>query len=111
MTTQSVKKNNAVIADLEEYISELEETLVYVRERKPAVQVVEVAKGGKMQECLDVFKKFHPQHISVHKIATEMNVNERNVSSLMTYLRQGKLHDKCYEICTDSKKLKFIANL
>lgn len=111
MTKQTVKKNDAVISELEDYIAELEETLVYVRERKPEVQIVEVTKGGQMQACLNVFKKFHPQHISVHKIATEMNINERNVSTLMTYLRKGKLHGVCYEICTDSKKLKFIANL
>lgn len=111
MTNQNVKKNAAVIKELEEYIAELEETLVYVRERKQPETVVVEKKGGKMQECLDVFIKHHPKHLSVHQIATEMGINERNVSSLMTYLRQGKLNGKCYEICTDSKKLKFINNL
>ena len=111
-----MKKNTAkeeVLANVEEleaYIQELEETLVYVRERKTVVEVP-VQKGGRMEECLDVFKKYHPRHLSVHQIATELGINERNVSSLMTYLRQGKLNGKCYEICTDSKKLKFIANL
>lgn len=109
MTKQTVKKSNAVIEDLEAYIAELEETLVYVREKKVQPVVVEVKKEGRMQQVLDVFKKHG--HVSVPKIASIVGIDARNVSSQMNYLKNGKLDGKCYEICTDAKGYKFIANL
>ena len=104
-----MKKNTAEdrnIAALEEYIAELEETLVYVREREPRVVEVTTNKSGRMQQVLDVLNKYG--HVSVPKIASEVGIDPRNVSSQLSYLRAGKLNGVKYAIATDSRGYKFI---
>jgi len=90
-----------VVEELESYITELEETLVYVRERKPAVVTVETKKTGRKDEVLAILKQHG--HVSVGFIARQVGINERNVSSQLTYLRRDG-----YRIATDSKGLKFL---
>jgi hypothetical protein len=110
-TAQEMKKNELVeeVVALQDYVAQLEETLTYVRDRAPRVvtETVQVQKPGRMDEVLAALKAHG--HISVAKLAQIVGINERNISSQLTYLRQGKLGGIKYNICTDSRGYKFIS--
>ena len=122
MKTAELKKT---VEELEAYVEELEETLVYVREVPGPVvkayikdledEVMYLKEGGatlvgnksgRMQQVLDVLNKYG--HVSVPRIASEVGIDPRNVSSQLSYLRAGKLNGVKYAIATDSRGYKFI---
>jgi len=106
--TNTMKKSELVnhVEELNAYIADLEETLVYVRERKPAVvtETVEVKKSGRKDEVLAILKQHG--HVSVGFIARTVGINERNVSSQLTYLRRDG-----YRIATDSRVSSSSSNI
>jgi len=66
-------------------------------EAKPTV----VNKIGRKQEVLDIL--LTGKHVTVGQIAKSLGINERNVSSQLSYLRKDN-----YRIATDSRGYKFL---
>jgi DNA-binding transcriptional ArsR family regulator len=87
------------IEDAMNYIEELEETLVYVRDR--AVQA-NTNKTLRKYEVLALLKKHGKMTVS--QLAAAIGIDNRNISSQLTYLRK----QDGINIATDSKGYKFI---
>jgi biotin operon repressor len=63
--------------------------------------VTVVNKIGRKQEVLAILQR--GKHVTVKAIATELGINDRNVSSQLSYLRADG-----YKIATDSRGYKFL---
>ena len=99
-----MKKNTAQeVMSIEEalqYIEELEETIVYVRDR--AVQTNSQGKVLRKYEVLALLKK--NGKMTVSQLAKAIGIDNRNISSQLTYLRK----QDGINIATDSRGYKFI---
>ena len=93
------KKNvDQSVEELELQVSELENMLMCLEERLSTSKKI---RTGRKEEVMQILKD--KGHISVADIAVLVGINERNVSSQLTYLRRDGIN-----IGTDSKGRKFI---
>lgn len=96
------KKNSVNETDgmdsLQAQVEELEMMLVCLEDRLNTSKKI---KTGRKEEVLMVLKE--KGHISVAGLAVAIGINERNISSQLTYLRHDGVN-----IGTDSKGRKFI---
>jgi biotin operon repressor len=92
-----VEELESRVIRLESLIEDLLETIDCLDNMEPVV----ITKPGRKDEVLQCFEG--GKHLSVPQIARMVGINERNVSSQLTYLRKDG-----HKIGTDSKGFKFI---
>jgi predicted HTH transcriptional regulator len=83
--------------ELQAMVCELEETLLALEER--LCKKVKVQKPGRMVQVLEILQK---GPITTSAIAERVGIDNRNVSSQLTYLRKGDLNNTYYDIGKDS---------
>lgn len=97
---KSVNEVQEIVVSDEDYIAELEETIVYLRDKSK--QSSRKGKVLRKYEVLELLKK--NGKMTVSEIAAQVGIDNRNVSSQLTYLRK----QDGINIATDSRGYKFI---
>jgi predicted HTH transcriptional regulator len=83
--------------ELEAMVCELEEALVCLEDR--LCKKTKIQKPGRMHQVLEILQK---GPITTSAIAQRIGIDNRNVSSQLTYLRKGDLNETYYDIGKDS---------
>lgn len=97
--------NAEEIAAYQERITDLEEALTWLQDEliaaKVAQPVVAAATAGRKDQVLALM--IDGKHWKISDLAKQIGINERNISSQLTYLRKAG-----HAIATDSLGRKFI---